>query len=310
MRKLIHWIKKDFRLFVTLKYYRTLAFKHLLGWMSDETFIRLQYLVMTKTRLNLKEPKTYNEKIQYIKLNYRPALMSQVVDKIKVRDYVRKKIGDTYFVETLGYFDHVEEIDFSSLPDTFVIKLNNGSGMNYICKQKDSIAIKEIRFAFKKWLKTDYFYLGREWAYKHVSNKIIVERYLETGKNELMDVKFYANKGKVAFIKIDVEGDHEKRYVLTPDWQFIPAKIGSIKTSDDELEKFEAFDEMLELAQVLAEDFLHVRVDFYYANEKIYFGELTFYQSGGYRTIEPASFNLSLARLIDLDKPAIEGYMN
>lgn len=292
-----------------MKYYRTKFYELFFGRISDAVFIKWQYRLMFKRKLSINPPLHYNEKIQYMKLYYRTDLMQKVVNKIEVRDYVKEKIGDHLLIDQYGIYDSIDDVDFDNLPDQFVVKLNSGSNMNYICRKKTAKAIREIKYAFRKWIKVDYYYLGREWAYKGMVNKIIIERYMEDAIGDLNDVKFFCYNGQPKFIQVDIDRySHHKRYNFDTNWQALDLDLGHSSKEPIRIGKPKDLDLMLDYAKILAKDFLHVRVDFYYVDGVIYFGELTFYQGGGYRPVLPEKYGRILGDWMDLSKENLEKY--
>ena len=261
---------------------------------DDETFLKWQYYRKTGQKLNLENPVTYNEKIQWLKLNYRNPLLNRCVDKYAVRNYVLEKTNrPEILIPIYGVYNNIDEVNFNELPDKFDLKLTNGSGFNYVCKNKTKKEIKKIKRRFRSWIKINYYARGREWAYKNVKNRIICEELLEPKNGEfLKDYKFFCFNGKVKiiFVNIDNVGNGLKtnsyRNLYTPDWKLISGKIGFPNYPYD-IPKPQKLDEMIEIAELLSKDFPTVRVDLYYFDEKIYFGELTFYHSSGYQKIEP-----------------------
>ena len=170
-------------------------------FMTDEAFVRKQYKRRTGNKLNLEDPQTFNEKLQWLKLNYHNEILHTCVDKYEVRKFVRDKISDDILVKNYGLYDKVEDIDFEKLPNKFIIKLTNGSSFNYICKNKNKKEIRKIKRRFKKWIKIDYYLYGREWAYKGVRNRIICEELLEPKSgNPPEDYRFFCFDGKVEAI--------------------------------------------------------------------------------------------------------------
>lgn len=282
--RIINIIKKNDYLFFIIKYWR-LKFLMLFGKMiDDETYIKKQYRSRTKKILNLDNPQLYNEKVQHYKLNYRDGRLKQLVDKYAVREYVGRTVGDKYLTKLYGVYDSVDDIRFDDLPDRFVMKLTNGSGYNYICKCKTEKEVKKIKRRFKKWMKLDFYMLGREWAYKDVTNRIICEEYLEAPNDVgLNDYKIFCFDGEPKLIQVDFERFvNHKRNLYTPEWEFIDEKVAYENDPDADVERPATLGEMLDCARKLSQGFPQVRVDFYSINDRLVFGELTFYHGAGY----------------------------
>lgn len=278
-------------------------------FMSDEVFIKQQYKRRTGKNLNLQNPQTFNEKIQWLKLNYHNEILHTCVDKFEVRDYIRTRIKDNdILIKNYGIFNKFEDINFDKLPEKFIMKLTNGSSFNYICKNKNKKEIRKMKRRFKKWLKIDYYLYGREWAYKGVKNRIICEELLEPSSgNPPEDYRFFCFNGRVEAISIDydsvingVKNSNYKRNIYNRECERIDAQIEYPNKEGVRLEKTEDIKKMIEYAEILSKDFPHVRVDFYYFDNKIYFGELTYYHSSGYQNFKPKSFELLLGEKIEL----------
>lgn len=278
---------------------KNLRFKilNMLSFIPDKAMLRIQYFIKLKRWLNLKNPKRYTEKIQWYKLYYRNPLMVKCVDKYEVREYVKEK-GLEHILNTLyGVYDSFDEIDFDALPNKFIIKANNGSGTNFICKDKSKLDIAELRKEFKNFFMQAGTSAGREWAYDDVKPKIIIEALLEDNEhpNEgIRDYKIFCFGGKAEYIDYHVDrfGDHRRNFYNT-DWKNMC--IGThYKTSDEEYPRPEKLREMLDIAEILSRDFPAVRVDLYCVDGKIYFGELTFYPASGYFLFEPCGFDFEI----------------
>lgn len=277
-------------------------------FISDEKFVTQQYKRRTGEKLDLENPKTFNEKIQWLKLNYHNDVLHTCVDKFEVRNYVGDRIKDNILIKNYGIYDKFEDIDFGKLPDKFILKLTNGSSFNYICKNKNQKEIRKMKRRFKKWLNIDYYLYGREWAYKGVKNRIVCEELLEPSSgNPPEDYRFFCFNGKVEAISVDydsvingVKNSNYKRNIYNRECEKINAQIEYPNKEGVTLEKTDGINKMIEYAEILSKDFPHVRVDFYYFDNKIYFGELTFYHSSGYQTFKPKEFELLLGEKIEL----------
>ena len=164
---------------------------------KDKTFIKIKYYFVMDKKLNLENPKTFNEKIQWLKLYDRNPEYTKMVDKYEAKEYVASVIGKKYIIPTLGIYNNFEEINFVKLPDKFVIKPTHTSGNVYICKDKNIINLEKLKKLIKKWLKRKYYYLHREWPYKNIKPRIIIEKYMSTEKQaELIDYKFFCFNGE------------------------------------------------------------------------------------------------------------------
>ncbi|HPP85702.1 MAG TPA: ATP-grasp fold amidoligase family protein [Bacillota bacterium] len=291
-----HCLRKSDYLFFIVKYWRLRFLMAFTKCISDEVYIRRQYKSRTGKTLDLSKPELYNEKVQYAKLYYRDVRLKQLVDKYEVRKYVEEKIGGKYLTKLYGVYNSVNEIPFDELPDRFVMKLTNGSRFNYICKHKTQTEIRKIKRRFKKWVKLDYYILGREWAYKDVKNRIICEEYLETEDPlGLNDYKVFCFNGEPKLIQVNfARFTNHKLNFYTPEWDFVDERVAYPNDPDAPIEKPKNLDEMLECAHKLSEGFPHVRVDFYNIGNRLVFGEMTFYHGAGYLHFENQEFEKKL----------------
>lgn len=294
--KLICAIRKNDYLFFIIKYWRLRFLMVFTKFEPDKKYICRQYRKKTGKTLNLSAPVLYNEKVQYAKLHYHDLRLKQLVDKYAVRKYVEEKIGKRYLTKLYGVYDKVSKIPFNELPNQFVMKLTNGSGFNYICKNKTPKEIRKIKRRFKKWLKLDFYMLGREWAYKNVPNRIICEEYLETKDIlGLNDYKVFCFNGTPKLIQVDFSRfSNHKRNLYTTEWEFLDEQIAYPNDSNAPIKKPENLFEMLDCASKLSEGFPHVRVDFYNIDNHLVFGEMTFYHGAGYLHFENEEFEKKL----------------
>ncbi|WP_339319205.1 ATP-grasp fold amidoligase family protein [Paenibacillus sp. FSL R10-2734] len=270
---------------------------HCLRFVPDALMIKIQYRIKMDRKLNLRNPKRYSEKIQWYKLNYRTPLMTQCADKYSVRDYIRSKGLNSILTEMYAVYDRVHEINIESLPEKFVMKTTNGSGTNIFCKDKTKLSLEDTNKLLTEWIKRDNFSSGREWSYKHIVPRIIVEEYLEDRTNQfdgINDYKFLCFNGKAEYIVLDVDRqvDH-KRNIYDKNWMYIDVSTDHDNFGDC-VPKPDGLDEMLRVANILAVDFPCVRVDLYWVNDKVYFGEMTFYPWTGYVNFSPDEFDFTL----------------
>ncbi len=264
--------------------------KRLSRFLPDSIYIRMKYFLRMKKFLNLKNPKTFNEKLQWLKLHDRNPEYIKMVDKYAVRDYIKEKIGEEYLIPLLGVWDSFDEIDFDSLPDQFVLKCNHDSGGLVICKDKSKLDIGEARRKITRSLKSNYYWHGREWPYKNVKPRIIAEKYMSNNgdiETELTDYKFSCFNGRVDNVMLCLErstGDVKFRY-FDKEWNLLRYDLqGKALPKGYTIPKPEKMDEMFELAGKLSDEFRYLRVDLYCSENKIYFGELTFFPQSGFDT--------------------------
>lgn len=264
-------------------------------FLGDETYTRLKYRLIFRKKLNLDKPITLNEKIQWLKLNYRKTEYISLVDKIDVRKFVSDKIGDEYLIPILGVWDSPDEIDFDSLPNQFVLKCSHDSGSVVICKDKSSFdksaAIKRLKNKYQKSL----YWWNREWVYKQLKPRILAEKYMEDSKSgELRDYKFFCFNGqcKMLFIATNRQNSNKSTTFdfFDIDYNHIDVRQGHPNATPLP-EKPENYNEMISLAECLSDGIPFVRVDFYEVNGKTYFGELTFFHDGGMVPFEPEKWD-------------------
>ncbi|MDU4378984.1 MAG: ATP-grasp fold amidoligase family protein [Anaerococcus vaginalis] len=274
--------------------------------MDDKKFIEKMFKATMDYPLNLENPKSFNEKLQWLKLYDRNPLYTKLVDKYKVREYISEKIGEGYLIPLLGVWDDPEDIDFDSLPNKFVLKCNHNSGLGMcICTDKSKIDIKKVKNELKSGLAQNYYLNGREWPYKNVSRKIICEKYMtdETGKN-LRDYKFYCFDGKPKIVGIYQDRNSDKETTgdfFDMNFEWVDLRFG-MPNALNKPQKPQKFQEMIKIAEILSEGMPEVRVDLYISNNKIYFGELTFFDGGGFDKIEPLEWDYKLGSWIKLPK--------
>jgi len=253
--------------------------------MSDEKYLKKAFKIRMKQKLDLDNPKTFNEKLQWLKLNDRKPEYTNLVDKYKVREYIAKTIGEEYLIPLLGVYNNADEIDFEKLPNRFVLKCNHNSGGLCICKDKSKLNIEKVKKDLNKALKQDYYLTGREWPYKNVERKIICEQYMEDDETqELRDYKFMCFDGNVDSVMLcmDRKSGETKFYFFDKDWKLLKYNYRGINAPKDfTVQKPKCIDKMFKIAEVLSKGFPFMRVDLYCCNEKIYFGELTFFPESG-----------------------------
>lgn len=255
-------------------------------WMSDEAYIKMVYRIHFGVYPDLEHPKTYNEKLNWLKLHDRQPQYTDIVDKYTVKKYISGIIGEEYVVPTLGVWDRFEDIDFDALPNQFVLKCTHDSGGLVICRDKSKLNKAKARRKINSSLKRNYYWTAREWPYKNVKPRIIAEPYLEdTRYGELRDYKFYVFDGTVDSVMVckDRQKGRTKYYYFDRNWNRLYYQWDDLEFQDD-IERPEHFDEMLDIAQRLSRSFSHIRVDLYNVDGSIYFSELTLYDEAGFGT--------------------------
>ena len=273
---------------------------------SDKKYLEILFPLRTGYQLNLENPKTYNEKLQWLKLYNRDPQYCIMVDKWEVKRYIAEQVGEEYLIPTIGVYESVDDIPWNSLPNQFVLKCTHDSGGLVICKDKESLNIKAAKKKLSDSLKRSYFYQNREWPYKNVKPRIICEEYMvdESGY-ELKDYKWFCFDGKVKalFIATDRGKSNEetKFDFYDPNFNHLPFTNGH-PNSDRTLQKPIGFEKMKVLAERLSRNIPHVRVDLYDINGRIYFGEMTFFHWSGMKPFEPIEWDYTFGSWISLPK--------
>ena len=264
-------------------------------WMPDKLYLQVLYYKHFRRFINFDNPKTFNEKLQWLKLYDRNPIYTSMVDKYEAKHFVEKKIGKEYIIPTLGVWDDFEDIDFTSLPKQFVLKWNHDSGSVVICKDKSHFDVEQARKKLEKGKKYSGFWYGREWPYKNVKPRIIAEEYMEDDSTkELRDYKFFCFNGEVKLLFIASERQKEdtetKFDFFDMDFRHLDIKNGHPNAKSIP-EKQLHFEDMKLLAQKLSCGIPVLRVDFYEVNGRIYFGELTFSHWSGFVPFEPENWD-------------------
>ena len=285
-----------------LIYYTLLATKTA-RFVPDKWYVKLEYRCLMGKRLDLKHPKTFNEKLQWLKIYDRRPEYTTMVDKYAVKQYVADRIGEQYVIPTLGVWDRPEQIEWDSLPDKFVLKCTHNSGGLVICKDKKKLdkdaAIKKLSDALER----DYYLASREWPYKNVPRRIIAEQYLEDATIEdLRDYKFFCFNGKMRVFKIDFDRqtDHKANY-FDRNGKLLPyGEKVCPPQKDKQLEIPQNLEEMIKFVEKLSETLPFGRIDFYNVNGKVFFGEITLFPAGGFGAFTDEKFDNELGRYIKL----------
>lgn len=277
---------------------------HVLYGLSDESYLRFLWWVKTGKKLNLDNPQTYNEKLQWLKLHDRKPLYTTIVDKVLVKQWVAETLGDKKsIIPTIAVWDNVNEIDVSQLPERFVLKTNNGSSSAgvVICRNRDTFDLESAKRKLARSLKGSVYKDMREWPYKNIVPKVFAEEYVEDASGELRDYKFFCFDGEVKALFIGTE-----RFSDEVKFDFFDAAFNHLDLyqihpmSGREIPKPENFEEMKAMAARLSKGFPHVRVDLYNVQGKIYFGEVTFYHHGGFAPWHPEKWDYEFGSWIKL----------
>ena len=270
---------------------------------TSDLYIKLMFLAKEGKWLNLRDPQTFNEKLNWLKNHYRKPVFTQMVDKYDVKQLVAQKLeGDRYVVPCYGVWDRFEDIDFNNLPESFVLKTTNDSSGTIVVKDKSKMDIEAIKNRLNRSLKLNYYYSFREWPYKNVKPRIIADKLLDDHTGDVLrDYKWWCFDGIPTYMYLTVK--NEDIYENFYDMDFKPVNINHrFKRFVPEFDKPECFEEMKGLASKLSKGIPFVRVDFFQVNGKVWFGEFTFYDWGAMRRFKTDEQDFELGKLINLEE--------
>lgn len=270
--------------------------------LPDRLYLRLQYYAKLGKILHLKHPVLFNEKLNWLKLYRRDPQYTGMADKYEVRELIRKQLGEEYLIPLLGVWDLVDEIPFDRLPEQFVLKCTHDSASVVICKDKSSFDTEQAKQKLTACMQTNYYRASREWPYKDIKPRIIAEQYMaDESHTELKDYKIFCFDGTPALIQVDFgRFTHHERNLYTTSWEYVNERFEYPNNPSVQIPKPEGLEEMLRLAAKLSKGIPSVRIDFYSISGRIYFGEITFYQEGGFGRFEHESFEKKLGGMIRL----------
>ncbi len=256
--------------------------------MPDDQYLSRLYKAKMGCALNLDNPTTFNEKLQWLKLYDKRPEYTMMVDKYLVREYIADKLGEEHLIPLLGVWDDPDEIDFDALPNQFVLKCNHNSGLGMcICKDKSKLDIDKVKKELRKGLAQDYYLTGREWPYKDVPRKIIAEKFMTNGEDidELSDYKFFCFNGYVdcVMVCLDRSSGDTKFYFFDRAWNLLRYNIrGKNAPENFTIPKPSNMDEMFDIAETLSKGLSFARIDLYSVSGRTYFGEITFFPDSGF----------------------------
>jgi hypothetical protein len=271
---------------------------------SDSLYLKVYYRLAIGRKLDLRNPKTFTEKIQWLKLHNTDLLYSKMVDKYQVREIIGSKIGEEYLVPLLGVYNSFDEIDINQLPNQFALKTTHDSGTVCVCDNKSKFHLENYRTKFSTALKRNYFYLSREYPYRNAIPRIVAEEFLVTDTPELglVDYKFFCFNGEPKFVMVVSEDGSETRNdFFDLEFNTMDVKSGFSPRLEIEILKPKNFEKMIQIVQILAQSLIFIRIDLYNINGKIYFGEYTFHHNGGVTKFDPEEENLRWGKLIKLN---------
>lgn len=275
---------------------------------SDKCYLRYCWYIKYNMILDLNRTKTFDEKLQWLKIYDKKPEYTLMVDKYEVRNYIKKTIGEEYLIPVLGVWKKFEEINFDELPNRFVLKCTHDSGGIVICNDKQDLDVIATRNKLEKCLNVNYYWSGREWPYKNVKPKIIAEQYMEDSlTKELSDYKFHCFNGQPTYCQMFTSRNSTNR--MTNDFydmnwnhqKFIRTTASKYDKSFHKItEKPKTFEKMKEFAAILSANIPYVRIDFYEVDGMLYFGEITFYPASGFSSFQPKEWEMTWGNMIDL----------
>lgn len=268
--------------------------------LPDKLYLSILFKQRLGYSMDWKNPQSWNQKLQWMKLYDRNPLYSTYADKVAVREFVAKTIGEQYLIPCLGVYDKADDIDYSSLPGRFVLKCNHGAKYNVICKDKSKLDIPATNASLNKWVKDKFWRQKREYHYKAIRPRILCEQYMEDVETAgLNDYKVFMIAGEPYMIQVDLDrfGEHQ-RNIYDANWNLLDVEISFPKGPD--VPKPLILDEMLDCARKLSKGFAEVRVDFYVINGKLYFGEMTFFSGAGFSRYKPREFEFEMGKKLKL----------
>jgi len=278
-----------------------MRFRHISMHAPDKFFLTWQFHNIMGYDIDWKNPETFNEKMNWLKINDRNPLYTRLVDKVAVKDLVADNIGRQHVIPILAKYNSVDEIDLDKLPDRFVLKCNHDSGSSVVCRDKRTFDFQAAKQKLDAAMKSDYYLFYREWPYKNVKKCVFAEQYIADGnRNALVDYKFFCFDGepKIMYIGAD-KADYPTSDFYDMDFNHLPIRILD-SNSQVRPSKPECFEQMKSFASILAKGIPCVRIDFYMICGKVYFGEYTFYHLGGYAPIHPKEWDEIISRMIKI----------
>ncbi len=288
-----------------MSFYNVLKYYYYKSLINDEKVIRNTFKKRVGRELNLDNPEQFNDKLQWLKLNWRDPLATKCADKYEVRYFVKERIGEDYLNDLYEVYESVEEINISKLPKAFVLKGTHGSGFNIICKDKNKLDWDKEYKKMKRWLKKNYYWEKREWVYKDIKPRIICEKYMSEGEQTvaLTDYKFFCFNGEAKYCQvIRGRGENETIDFYNEDWEHMDfTGLRPLPNSNSKYLKPEKYEQMINLASTLSKGFPFVRVDFYYVNNVIIFGELTFFPQSGMGSFYPLEWNKKVGDMLEIN---------
>lgn len=265
-------------------------------------YITEEYEERTGKKLTLDPPRSFTEKMQYSKIFLNSPLKTKLADKYAVREWIREEIGEEYLIPLIGVYNRYSDINFDALPEKFVLKTNHSSGWNLVVTDKNKINHFQERLKFNLWMKVNFgYYTDLQLQYTNIEPKIIAEEFIQDSQGKLYDYRFLCFNGKPQFCWVNIEeGKNKYSNIYDLNWNPVTWKFKNLPEAPFEVVQPANFTEMVSIAQDLSQNFSHVRVDLYNLDGTIYFSEMTFTSSAGYRLIEPEEANFEVGKLWDI----------
>lgn len=277
-----------------------------LNFVPDSVYLKWMFKAETGFRLDLRNPQTFNEKLQWLKIHDRNPLYTLLADKAAVRGYIEKLLGEQYLIPVLGIWESADDIDFGKLPDEFVLKCSHDSNSVIICRDKSNFDIDEARKKIKRRLKRNAYWGGREWPYKNISPRVIAEKYMyDENQHELTDYKFFCFGGKAEFLYVSTGLENHETAAISffdLDWKRLPFRREDYKEYSGNVPKPVNFEKMIRIADYLSSETgaPFVRVDLYEISEKVYFSEFTFTPCCGMMPFYPPEWDMIIGSMLKL----------
>tara|TARA_Y100000739_G_C20609154_1_gene467440 strand:+ start:1313 stop:2185 length:873 start_codon:yes stop_codon:yes gene_type:complete len=282
-------------------FFQRIIFKIVTPFLSDEQFCHISLIRWDIKKPNLKNPKTFNEKIRWLSLNDRNPKYHHLADKLRIKEIIKKKIGKDYVVKLIDHWNSPNEINFSKLPNKFVLKTNNGCGTNILVKDKSKLNLTSTRKLLRKFMNLDLYRTNREWVYKDIPKKVFAEELIEDKEGKAPnDYKFLCFNGVPKIILVNVDKSSVmKQAFFTTKWELMPISRFDNTEKASNIEKPKNLKEMINVAKKLSKGIRFVRIDLYSIPE-VKFGEITFYPGGGIKIFKPIAWNKKIGDLIEI----------
>ena len=288
-----------------LKIIQPLGYRGLLKWMPDRLYLKLVFRSKIGKRLDIDNPKTFNEKLQWLKLFNRKPEYTMYVDKYGVRKYIANTIGQEFLIPIIGVYESVNEIPWNALPNQFVLKCTHGSHCNIVCQDKSKLDIDDAKNKLNKWLKKNWYWYGREWPYKNVKPRIICEEYLvDESEEELKDYKFMCFNGDPKIIQVMSERNNGDYCINHFDLNWNPINIPRKchKENIKDLVRPRGLEQMIMISRTLSRNIPFARIDLYQTPTRVYFGEITFFPASGFMDFANEKDDYMLGNWLELPK--------